>query len=92
MRESLVWQPRNNFLDEKGLVDSFAAVTKSPDGYPSWHWPVGPIEISARIDHLFRTRHLSTLESRILDGNGSDHRLVVSRLKWPKDEVAGKAV
>lgn len=89
---STSWLAAPKFLVERGFADSFASVTKTPDSHPTWHWPFGPTELSARIDYLFHTRHLRTVESRTLDGNASDHRLVVSRLEWRKDEEgeAGK--
>jgi endonuclease/exonuclease/phosphatase family metal-dependent hydrolase len=70
------------FLAKQGFVDSFASVTERPDDHRSWHWPIGQAEFSARIDYLFHTADFRTRESRILDGESSDHLLVVSRLEW----------
>ena len=70
------------FLVEKGFVDSFASVTEQPDSHRTWRWPLGRTELSARIDYLFHTRHLRTVESRTLEADSSDHLLVLSRLQW----------
>jgi endonuclease/exonuclease/phosphatase family metal-dependent hydrolase len=71
-----------SFLLAKGFVDSFASLTKNPDSHPTWHWLIGQAELSLRIDYIFHTRHVRTLESRILKSDASDHYLVVSRLQW----------
>ncbi len=79
------------FLLGKAFIDSFASVTEQPDNHRTWHWPVGRTELSARIDYLFHTRHLRTVESRTVEADSSDHLLVVSRLQWQAGEQAGPA-
>jgi len=70
------------FLAARGLVASFAAVTKNPDSHITWRWPVGRGEIKLRIDYIFHSPELRTLKSRIIASAASDHRPVVSRLEW----------
>ena len=72
------------FLTAKGFTDSFAAVTDKPDEQPTWHWPVGPLELRLRIDYIFHSPHFQTRESRILVSAASDHYLLVSKLKLAK--------
>lgn len=78
------------FLIAKGFADSFASVTKDPDSHCTWHWLIGQAEISLRIDYIFHTRHVRTVESRILESDASDHHLVVSRLQWIGEEPNGR--
>jgi vancomycin resistance protein VanJ len=73
------------YLVKRGLTDSFAAVTKNADEHPTWHWPWGKTELKFRLDYIFHTDGIKTLESRIVKTGASDHNLVVSKL-----EVAGK--
>ena len=81
------------FLADKGLVDSFASVTKQPDEHRTWNWPFGKTELSLRIDYIFHSRQMKTLESRIIESDASDHHLLVSRLQWEnrrRDQPARK--
>ena len=50
------------------------------------------MELPLRIDYIFHTRHLRTLESRILQSDASDHHLLVSRLQWIERERGGQKV
>jgi endonuclease/exonuclease/phosphatase (EEP) superfamily protein YafD len=75
------------FLCQNGFIDSFASVTEYPDNHPTWRWPTKHLELAARIDYIFHTGHLETIESTILDGGASDHRLVVSRLRWRRTDT-----
>lgn len=70
------------FLAGKGLVDSFASVTKQPETHPTWRWPTRPLKLSGRIDYLFHTLDLRTVRSQVVPSEASDHHLLVSRLEW----------
>lgn len=69
------------FLIEQGWVDSFASVTENADQHGTWRCRAGKNEWKLRIDFIFHSRDLRTLESRILPGGASDHYPVVSRLR-----------
>ncbi|MHC4983739.1 MAG: endonuclease/exonuclease/phosphatase family protein [Planctomycetota bacterium] len=70
------------FLAEKGFIDSFASVTQEPDSHATWLWPGGRLAIAFRVDYIFHTKELETLESRVIESEGSDHYLVASELAW----------
>lgn len=70
------------FLKEKGFVDSFAEVNEQPDSHPTWRWQLRHGECALRIDYIFHTRHFTTRQSRVIDSNASDHRLVISELRF----------
>ncbi len=70
------------FLIEKGFVDSFASVTERPEEHPTWRWPTRHLDLTARIDHIFHTRQIETIASRVIAKGASDHYLLVSRLRW----------
>ena len=70
------------FLKERGFVDSFAAVTPNPDAHTTWHWKYAGTDWRFRIDYVFHSRGMRTLESRIVEAPSSDHKVVVSRLAW----------
>lgn len=69
-------------LAERGFSDSFATVTKRPDDCPTWSGAYGAMPLSARIDYIFHTPDMRTTASRIVNGEGSEHSLVVSTLAW----------
>ncbi|MCR4415178.1 MAG: hypothetical protein NUV77_22380, partial [Thermoguttaceae bacterium] len=71
---------------EKGFIDSFASVTEEPDEHPTWRWPVGRGELTLRLDYIFHTRELKTVESKVLASRASDHSMVFSRLRWEAAE------
>ena len=77
------------FLAGKGLVDSFASVTDQPDTRVTWRWPTKLLELSGRIDYIFHTRQLRTVRSEIIPSTASDHHLLVSRLQWQREPIAG---
>ncbi|NQT36646.1 MAG: endonuclease/exonuclease/phosphatase family protein [Planctomycetes bacterium] len=70
------------FLAGKGFVDSFASVTEQPEKHPTWRWPTRHLALTARIDHIFHTRQIETIASRVIAKGASDHYLLVSRLQW----------
>ena len=67
-------------MAERGFTDSFASVIERADGCPTWTGAYGLVPLSARIDYVFHTKELRTTSSRIINGKGSDHSLVVSTL------------
>lgn len=71
------------FLAKRGFTDSFAAVTKAPDRHPTWHWRLGKVNLAFRLDYIFHNKDISTLESRLVRTNASDHNVLVSRLLVP---------
>jgi len=70
------------FLKNRGFVDSFAAVTPKPDAHTTWHWNHHGTDLRFRIDYVFHSPEMRTLESRVVEAPSSDHKLVVSRLAW----------
>lgn len=75
-------------LTTLGLTDSFAAIHEDADTQPTWHWPTRPIPLQLRIDYIFHTRHFRTIQSRILQRQGSDHWLLVSELRLAEQDDA----
>ena len=67
-------------LGKLGFIDSFAAVNKNPDSFPTWHWPIGRTRIQFRIEYVFHSSHFETKKSRIISTKGSDHELILSEL------------
>ena len=65
----------------KGFIDSFAAVTRQPDTQPTWQANWQGVDYGFRLDYIFHSRLLRTLDSKIVPGGPSDHRMVVSRLQ-----------
>jgi endonuclease/exonuclease/phosphatase (EEP) superfamily protein YafD len=62
-------------------VDSFASVHAAPEDHPTWRWPTKIGEARLRIDYIFHTPSLSTVDSQVIKAEGSDHYLVVSQLR-----------
>jgi len=71
-----------SFARDHGLVDSYAAAVGDADAHRTWHWQVRGQDVGFRIDYLFHSPTLETTTSRIIESRGSDHHLVVSRLRW----------
>ncbi len=80
------------FLKSKGMVDSFASVTKDPNSQITWHWKWRGQELGFRIDYIFHPKSMRTLESRVLKSKASDHYLLVSRLEWAPKPQPGKEI
>lgn len=70
------------FLKEKGFTDSFAAVNKDADRQATWHWKENGVEYRFRLDYIFHSAQISTIESKIVKREASDHYLLVSRLRY----------
>jgi len=68
------------YLTRHGFTDSFAAVTDQPDTQPTWHWLYNGVHYRFRLDYIFHTARFETRASRIFQGGGSDHYLLVSTL------------
>jgi endonuclease/exonuclease/phosphatase (EEP) superfamily protein YafD len=77
-------------LLEKGFSDSFAAVTKEPEGHPTWRWKVAGKEMAYRLDYIFHRGGLTTRESRVVPTEASDHSLLVSRISLEPEPKAAK--
>ncbi len=75
---SLLATPR--FMVDNGFTDSFAEVTKNPDRHPTWHWNLNGLNLTFRLDYIFHDKGFSTLQSRVVSTDASDHNLVISRL------------
>lgn len=70
---------------EQGFVDSFAAVHTDPDSQPTWRWRTRYGDAALRIDYIFHSPALRTVESRIIETAGSDHSLLVSQLEFSEE-------
>jgi endonuclease/exonuclease/phosphatase family metal-dependent hydrolase len=70
------------FLRDRGFLDSLAVVNPQPDSQHTWHERTMGNDWSLRIDYLFHSPHLTTLESQVIAKPGSDHYPMVSRLRW----------
>ena len=70
------------WLAQRGWVDSFASVTENADQRGTWDFRHADNRWSFRIDFIFHSPDLRTLNSRILSSPASDHYPVVSRLGW----------
>lgn len=68
-------------LHELGYTDAFASVHENADAHPTWYWPTRPLPLALRIDYIFHSPHFSTIESRVIRREGSDHSLVIAKLK-----------
>ena len=71
-------------LVENGFIDSFASLHNNPDQHVTWNWPSRPIPLRFRIDYIFHSKHFQTIESAVIEKQGSDHFMVVSELKFVK--------
>jgi len=72
------------FLRQRGFVDSFASVTEHADRQGTWVTRQGEQSWPFRIDFIYHDAALATVRSRIVASDASDHRLVVSSLRWVK--------
>ncbi|MCX6905350.1 MAG: endonuclease/exonuclease/phosphatase family protein [Verrucomicrobia bacterium] len=70
------------FLIGHRYVDSFASVTTNADQQGTWRLHPNGNEPALRIDFIFHSPHIRTLESRIIQSKASDHLPVVSKLSW----------
>ncbi len=70
------------WLINRGLVDSFAAVTPPGEWPATHHFTLAGFRLGKRIDFIFHSLDLRTLDSRVVPGTPSDHDVVVSTLQW----------
>jgi len=76
------------WLKEHGFVDSFASVQPYPDVFKTMFFRWRGVEMGIRIDFIFHTPHFKTEGSRVVRKGGSDHALVLSRMKFPVRKAA----
>ena len=69
------------FLVERGFVDSLASVTTNAEEHGTWPYLPREPGLRFRIDFIFHTPNLRTLECHVLPSWASDHAPVVSRLQ-----------
>jgi len=74
------------YLTSKGLIDGFGSVNEKPDQHPTWQWQLRDVNLAFRVDYVFHSKGVSTIESRIIQTNASDHYPVVSRLRFLGEE------
>ena len=79
---STVWMAAPTALVEHGYVDSFAALHEQPESEATWHWFLGDVELQARIDYIFSSRHFRAVDSQIVASEASDHHLLYTRFEW----------
>ncbi|MFB3891901.1 MAG: endonuclease/exonuclease/phosphatase family protein [Phycisphaerae bacterium] len=70
------------YLLASGFIDSMGAITSDPDMHPTWRWEQRPDLLRIRLDYVFHTPQLRTLDCRIIPCDASDHYPVVSTLQW----------
>jgi endonuclease/exonuclease/phosphatase family metal-dependent hydrolase len=68
------------FLEGKGMVDSYKAVTPASKRKETWHWKINNYEWKFRIDYIFHSKVFKTVSSKIFRSDGSDHYLIHSKL------------
>jgi endonuclease/exonuclease/phosphatase family metal-dependent hydrolase len=79
------------FLHEKSLIDSFAAVTDNPESHPTWRLDHDPAALSFRIDLIWHSPQLTTVSSRIVSSEISDHQAVASKLSFVPQTATASA-
>jgi endonuclease/exonuclease/phosphatase (EEP) superfamily protein YafD len=72
------------WLLARGFIDSFDSVATTADDSTTHHFTIAGLHLSGRIDFIFHTPDLHTLNSQIVRGGASDHDLVVSTLHWAR--------
>lgn len=70
-------------LSGEGLTD---ALPQFAPKQPTWHWPVGAVELRMQLDHVTYGPPLVATDARVVDGGLSDHQPVVVSLRWPRQE------
>ncbi len=51
----------------------------------TWHWPVGPIELEQRLDHvMYNPRAMRAIDARVIYAGNSDHRPVRAVFRWQR--------
>ncbi len=69
------------YLKGLGWIDSLASVDREADHKPTWRGRKRGLSAPFRIDFIFHSPDLATLESRVLSEGASDHYPVVSLLR-----------
>lgn len=68
------------FLADQGLIDSYRSAAPQAEPEPTWGWRYRGVHWRYRIDFIFHTRDLNTLDSRVVPCDASDHDMVVSAI------------
>jgi endonuclease/exonuclease/phosphatase family metal-dependent hydrolase len=71
-------------LTRWGLVDSFAAARAEAARMPTHRAAIAGIPIGRRLDYIFHSAELRTVDSVLIPGEPSDHDMVVSTLELSK--------
>jgi len=66
--------PALSTLRARGLDDALDRVP----GVKTWSWPIGPVAITGRYDHVFVDEDLAIVDAWVLDRGASDHLPVVA--------------
>lgn len=72
-------------LSDTGFVDSFTAVNPGNANQVTWRWRHKAIVWQYRLDYIFATRDIQPCMSRVIKSDASDHYLVLSGFRWPKN-------
>jgi len=75
------------FLQARGMVDSYASVTKPADQKTTHHWDGDGTTVRFRIDYIWHSAHFRTLRSDVVASQASDHDLVVSQITMAGDRT-----
>lgn len=86
---SFSFGPAQKMLRERGWVDSLLSVDPEADRRITWKGNKQTGMVGGRIDYLWHAPALKTLESRVLEGVGSDHSPVISRIEIKADIGVG---
>lgn len=67
-----------------GFVDAVASAHENAEAHPTWFWPTKPLPLQLRIDYIFHTSQLKTLNAKVIQRKGSDHSLIVAEVELSK--------
>lgn len=81
---SFSFEPAQVFLKDQGFLDSLQSVNPKADESPTWKGTKSGLNVSFRIDYIFHTTSIKTLESRVVAKGTSDHYPVTSLLEIQK--------
>jgi len=65
-----------------GLIDSYAAIHPHGNSVATHRAAILGISVGRRIDFIFHSRELRTVDSELIRGEPSDHDMVRSTLEW----------
>ena len=68
-------------LESEGLTD---ALPQFAPKQPTWHWPVGAVDLRMQLDHVTYGEPLVATDARVIDGGASDHQPVIVTFRWPR--------